>query len=535
VYIAAPVNPSAPTEPDYISPYFRPEGGIYVSGTYCSITGNVVDGPQRGIWIHAFGNRTNTVVGNSVISFLANNSYVFTCPAVSTTPLILLSDYECDNSIQSINAASTTLIPMCWRKGDIQYTSAPIAGSPSSWTIGFDLNTLTTALLNVGGTKLYVASTAGVLDGYTVQAEMSTHLLHSSTVASIGSDGGGPYVVMNDAVLFSVPIGYYVLFYEYFTAAEISGPAGGDLSGTYPNPTVAKIQGYDIATTAPQDGYALVYESSTAKWTPEHHINYGVFAGADVDSYGLLIPTNDTLALWSNKVSGSASVSTEIVANVNSATIDADHKIAAFYWRDNVNVKHEVFNIKDGEINITTAASAAMFSDQADGGSSVAVTLGSTNSFVTAGAKLLSIMNGDPAGLERAYIDYRGDVCVNKLDNAQSLNIKSLSELTTIAAAADGYSVIQIPANCIVVAVSARVTTVIPTATTFSVGIIGGITRYGYSISTAAGSTSIGTNDALRYYAVATSILFKPNATPAAATGRVRTTIHFIEIAPPTS
>lgn len=45
-----------------------------------------------------------------------------------------------------------------------------------------------------------------------------------------------------------------------------SGAAGGDLASTYPNPTVAKIQGYAVSSTTPTSGQIL--KSTGAAWAP---------------------------------------------------------------------------------------------------------------------------------------------------------------------------------------------------------------------------------------------------------------------------
>lgn len=121
--------------------------------------------------------------------------------------------------------------------------------------------------------------------------------------------------------------------------------------------------------------------------------------------------------------------------------------------------------------------------------------------------------------------------------NGQRINsAQMLTELTTIAAAATTDTTIQMPAASVVYGVSVRVTTVIPTAATFTVGDSGSAARFSTAaVSTAATSTDPGTKAGAYYNASALSIRITPNLTPADATGRVRVTIYYYTVTPPTS
>lgn len=125
----------------------------------------------------------------------------------------------------------------------------------------------------------------------------------------------------------------------------------------------------------------------------------------------------------------------------------------------------------------------------------------------------------------------------NTSGNSQSTNIKVTSTLLTIASGTVTSTWSNgIPANSIVIGISSRVTTVIPSAATnYSVGIGGATTRYTNASLVAAGTTHPGTNDGLRAYTTATDVIVTTDGNPSDNTGRIRLTVHYIDITPPTS
>lgn len=113
----------------------------------------------------------------------------------------------------------------------------------------------------------------------------------------------------------------------------------------------------------------------------------------------------------------------------------------------------------------------------------------------------------------------------------------AFNESLTIAAAATTDSATTIPAGAQIIAVSVRVTTIIPTAATFTVTTAtGGTTLNTAAVAVAAGSTDAGTaGGGATYTSAGTKIRITPNSTPGAATGVVRICGYYRLITPPTS
>lgn len=120
--------------------------------------------------------------------------------------------------------------------------------------------------------------------------------------------------------------------------------------------------------------------------------------------------------------------------------------------------------------------------------------------------------------------------------NGQSILLKELTEETTMAQAATTATTIEIPAGCILLAVCGRVTGLAATTATYDIGITGDTARFGSGVLVAAGTTFKGVPDVLfEAYASATTILVTPNATPTDDNGKIRFSIFYLEITPPTS
>lgn len=110
-----------------------------------------------------------------------------------------------------------------------------------------------------------------------------------------------------------------------------SGSAGGDLAGSYPNPSVAKLQGYAVQNAAPSDGQTLVWSATNSRWEPktpvtkELHFTFNeTVTGASPASPLLIgsvyLETGTTLQTTSRAMIGGASGSDKAVLQLRRFT-----------------------------------------------------------------------------------------------------------------------------------------------------------------------------------------------------------------------
>lgn len=101
-------------------------------------------------------------------------------------------------------------------------------------------------------------------------------------------------------------------------AMSATQAAGGDLSGSLPNPTVAKIQGISVTNVTPLDGQVLQYDTTTSTWVAGAIPNGGSGGGgqtfffnydtaADAPTTGL--PTTPTIVKELGRVSDTTGTS----------------------------------------------------------------------------------------------------------------------------------------------------------------------------------------------------------------------------------
>ncbi|MDP3987426.1 MAG: hypothetical protein Q8P81_04345 [Nanoarchaeota archaeon] len=245
---------------------------------------------------------------------------------------------------------------------------------------------------------------------------------------------------------------------------------------------------------------------------------------------------SSSLYLYSNKSLNLKSGSIVLSAHTTQATIDTNEPIVEIGYRNSSDTYVPSWFITHNSISSSQRTTAISVGTEVDAGNAIGSQVGSSEYYTTAGAKLLSVVNGTgSAEREREYTDYYGTKVMGISEWTGSMSITYWSELLTLAAAASTDTVNTIPVGSLVIGVSARVVTVIPTATWWGVGTSASPTAWGDGIPVAANNTNItgSLSSGIQFFAAATPVTITPNVAPGAATGQVRVEVRYITITPP--
>jgi hypothetical protein len=168
----------------------------------------------------------------------------------------------------------------------------------------------------------------GALTGLT-NDDHPQYLLAAGTRALTGDLSAGGNTITNLAA--ASANGQAVRFEQ---AVKTTDPAGGDVTGSFANVTVAKLRGNHVSATGPTTGQVLTFNGTA--WAPAAPPSgggvtvHGQLSGLEADNHPQYVLADGTRPLTSLAVHGSGNFSGELLVNSGLTTIPADGGIISF-------------------------------------------------------------------------------------------------------------------------------------------------------------------------------------------------------------